>query len=193
MCPWCTSLERHRLLWLHLERNTDLLQRQSRLLHIAPEPAITRALHAAVAPRVVTVDLLRTGVDITANLEALPFREGSFDWIYCSHVLEHVEDDAAAMAELRRVLRPTGTALVQVPVDGPRTHEQPELATPEERLAAFGQEDHVRAYGWDVVDRLESAGFVVSRVMAPDVASSDEIERCRLPIAEPLFLCHAPE
>src|ERR1043166_7718133 len=39
-CPRCGALERHRLLWLWLERETDLGTRPRRLLHVAPEPVI---------------------------------------------------------------------------------------------------------------------------------------------------------
>ena len=44
LCPSCLSLERHRLLWLYLERETDLLTRPVRLLHIAPEVCLMRRL-----------------------------------------------------------------------------------------------------------------------------------------------------
>src|SRR5262245_23679572 len=43
-CPGCGSLERHRLLWLYLERRTDVLSARLRLLHVAPEPLLGRRL-----------------------------------------------------------------------------------------------------------------------------------------------------
>ncbi len=48
---------------------------------------------------------------------ALPFRDCSVDLVVAFDVLEHLEDDAAAVAEVRRVLRPGGTYLVAVPAD----------------------------------------------------------------------------
>ena len=36
LCPHCLSLERHRLLWLYLERETTLFESLPQLLHIAP-------------------------------------------------------------------------------------------------------------------------------------------------------------
>ncbi len=45
----------------------------------------------------------------------LPFADGEFDRVVASEVLEHVEDDTAAVAELARVLRPGGTMAVTVP------------------------------------------------------------------------------
>jgi ubiquinone/menaquinone biosynthesis C-methylase UbiE len=46
---------------------------------------------------------------------ALPFAAGAFDRVYCSEVLEHVVDPAAAVAEIRRVLKPGGVAVLSVP------------------------------------------------------------------------------
>ncbi len=52
---------------------------------------------------------------VTASLTHLPFRDGSFDIITAKHTLEHVDEPRRAMAELHRVLRPGGVALVIVP------------------------------------------------------------------------------
>ncbi|MDE3085136.1 MAG: class I SAM-dependent methyltransferase [Acidobacteriota bacterium] len=49
----------------------------------------------------------------------LPFPDGAFDRVIAAEVLEHIPDDAAAMAELARVLRPGGTMAVTVPRAGP--------------------------------------------------------------------------
>ena len=54
----------------------------------------------------------------------LPFPDGHFDTVLCTQVLEHVEDLERAAAEIARVLRPGGHALVTVPFLYP-THEAP--------------------------------------------------------------------
>ena len=86
-------------------------------------------------------------IDITD----IPYADGSFDVILCSHVLEHIPDDRRAMRELRRVLAPRGWALLQVPIDHQRavTFEDPSVTDPAERARLFGQHDHVRWYGRD--------------------------------------------
>jgi SAM-dependent methyltransferase len=56
---------------------------------------------------------------VQANALALPFGDGSFDRVIASEVLEHIDDDVSAMAELARVLRPGGTIAVTVPRCGP--------------------------------------------------------------------------
>ncbi len=50
-----------------------------------------------------------------ANLDTFPKVEGGFDTVVCMNVVEHVEDDRAALANIRAVLRPGGRALVLVP------------------------------------------------------------------------------
>ena len=49
LCPSCLSLERHRLLWLYLTRETDLLRRPQRILHIAPEVCLMKRLRHRAA------------------------------------------------------------------------------------------------------------------------------------------------
>ncbi|MEA2308499.1 MAG: hypothetical protein QOI65_785, partial [Thermoleophilaceae bacterium] len=117
------------------------------------------------------------------DLTALSFADGSFDMVLCSLVLEHVADDGRAIKELRRVLRSAGMAVLQQPVDDrlERTREDPG-APPAERLRQFGQEDHVRIYGRDFVERLRAAGFEVEVVRQPagdDPLRSSDIYVCR--------------
>ncbi len=45
----------------------------------------------------------------------LPFRDGSFDVVALFDTIEHIPDEARALAEVRRVLRPGGTLFVSVP------------------------------------------------------------------------------
>ncbi len=159
-CPRCGSSERHRLLWLYMQRE-GLLGGSIRLLHVAPEAFFAREF--ALRPNIdcVSGDLDGHG-QMRLDVTALPFPDRSFDAVICSHVLEHVPDDRAALRELRRVMR--GWGILQVPIAGETTIEDPTVTTPAGRLAAFGQEDHVRIYGWDYVDRLSTAGFDVMLV-----------------------------
>jgi ubiquinone/menaquinone biosynthesis C-methylase UbiE len=54
-------------------------------------------------------------VALSADATRLPFPDGAFDAIIAAEILEHIPDDAAAMAEIARVLRPGGTVAVTVP------------------------------------------------------------------------------
>ncbi len=165
-CPGCGSLERHRFLWLLLHNEYRLPHRRVRVLHVAPEPCIRRALGANPGLRYVAVDMFDPAADRRADLTALPFATGAFDVAICSHVLEHIADDRAAMAELYRVLGPNGRAAVMVPIDMTRaeTFEDPAIDTAAGRHAAFGHPYHVRICGADYADRLRDAGFRVRAV-----------------------------
>jgi ubiquinone/menaquinone biosynthesis C-methylase UbiE len=57
----------------------------------------------------------RAGVEaelVRANLESLPFEDGSFDLVLCSQVVEHLLAPERGLAELARILRPGGTLIV---------------------------------------------------------------------------------
>ena len=140
--------------------------------------------------RYLTADLDPTGVDLQLDLMDLALPDDAFDAVVCSHVLEHVPDDAAAMRELRRVTRPGGWCLVMVPLDVTRaeTYEDPSVVTPEARRREFLQDDHVRLYAPDIVDRLATAGFAVETVRPQDLGA-DAIRRAGLLPADWVFLC----
>ncbi len=55
------------------------------------------------------------GPHVCADVQALPFRDSTFDAIKITEVLEHVPDTAAALRECRRVLRPGGRLVATAP------------------------------------------------------------------------------
>jgi SAM-dependent methyltransferase len=150
------------------------------VLEVGPFAPITQLLRTH-AEAVTTLDLYNPTADVRANLEQLPQEDASFDSVMCMHVLEHVDDDAAALRELRRILRSGGRALIQVPIRaGVPTYEDPSVVDPKERLAVFGQHDHVRTYGDDFADRMKAAGFTTERIELADVAPPRVIRRLSL-------------
>jgi SAM-dependent methyltransferase len=167
LCWRCGSHERHRAQWLLLERRPELLEDAASLLHFSPEWCLRRRLRARPGLRYVTSDLDRSqDTELRLDITALHLPDGAFDAIICSHVLEHVPDDAAAMRELHRVMAPGGVVLVMVPLalDRATTYEDPRMSSPEERERAFLQHDHVRLYAPDIADRLRAAGFAVETI-----------------------------
>jgi SAM-dependent methyltransferase len=191
ICWRCGSHERHRALWLFLERRPELLADARSLLHFAPEWALRRRFSRMSHLRYVTADLTAPGVDLHLDLTALALPDASVDASVCSHVLEHVSDDAAAMRELRRITVPGGWCLIMVPLDLERssTYEDPSIITPEERERAYRQHDHVRLYAPDIAARLETAGFAVERVAPSDAFGSGLMARCRLLESDYIWLC----
>jgi SAM-dependent methyltransferase len=180
-CWACSSLERHRLLWLYLERNPELLGPGLRVLHVAPEEALRRRLLRLPDISYVGGDLEGEFGDVRIDVTDLDFPDASFDIVLCNHVLEHVPDDRQALRELRRVLAPGGWASLLVPdLEAQETDEDPTVASPEERLRRFGQRDHVRRYGWDYLGRLEEAGFRPEVIRMDTLLSERDIELMRL-------------
>jgi SAM-dependent methyltransferase len=179
LCPHCGSLERTRLFSLYFE-DTKLPHSKPRMLHFAPERKVTTRLRNAIGSNYVTTDLFMKGVDQKEDITEMTFDNDSFDFIFCSHVLEHVEQDASAMAELYRVLAPGGTAIIHVPIKGEKTYENPSIVDPAERVKHFGQFDHVRYYGADIAARLENVGFLVFPFHMVDVLRISEQDKKKM-------------
>lgn len=85
-----------------------------------------------------------------ADVTALPFADAMYDAAVLGEVLEHVEGDRAALAEVARVLRPGGVLAVSVPAN-------PKRFGPSDRWAG-----HVRRYSrQELLDACEAGGFTV--------------------------------
>ncbi len=166
-CRCCGALERHRLAWTFMQRKTNLFDsKPKRLLHIAPEPGLRTLFQRIPGIQYQCGDKNASLPAERMDITAISLPDNRFDVIYCSHVLEHIEEDRRAMAELYRVLKPGGWAILQVPILRDETYEDPSVESPQERERVFGQWDHVRIYGKDFKERLEQAGFTVT-VTAP--------------------------
>ncbi len=191
LCWRCGSHERHRAQWLLLERRAELLASTHSMLHFAPEWCLRRRLSQISGLRYVTADLTQPDVDLQLDLTRLDLPDHSFDAVICSHVLEHIPDDVAAMRELCRVTAAGGWCLVMVPLDLSieQTYEDSSIVDPSERERAFWQHDHVRLYAADIAGRLEAAGFVVERISPVAEFGAAAVTRCRIGRADEILLC----
>ncbi|WP_020566754.1 class I SAM-dependent methyltransferase [Neolewinella persica] len=167
LCPRCGSLPRGRRLWHVLSEEMEV--RGLKVLHFSPSASVAGKLREYPLAEYVTTDFEgEFTADKSYDITAIDEPDGRFDLIICYHVLEHIPDDAAAMQELHRVLAPGGLCLIQTPFREGDIYEDASIATAADRLAAFGQEDHVRVYSVaGLTDRLRKAGFRVAGITYP--------------------------
>lgn len=190
-CPRCNSKPRHRWLWLHLQQaHPELFTHRLRLLHLSPAHSVGRSFRKLPNLVYTSGDLCyRSRIDTRFDVTLSPFGASTFDVIICIHVLEHVEEDRRALAELFRLLKPGGWALIAVPIMlEETTYEDPTIVNPADRQRLFGERDHVRRYGGDFATRLQGAGFTVQPFYVRDLDASLR-QRCGLKLEEVMFFC----
>lgn len=163
LCPKCGCNDRERHLWLYLAFSRILEDAGAkRILHVAPEAGLEPRIRRLEPREYVVGDLSpRLAHHREINVEKLDFPDGYFDLIICNHVLEHVDNPAAALAEFNRCLAPGGHLVAQTPYS-PVLRNTFELTKPVDATFAtyyFGQNDHVRLFGADLVDHFRGAGF----------------------------------
>ncbi len=198
-CPGCDSIDRHRQLWLLLEEDIKNAKTPYHILHIAPEKQIGKRLSAMENIEYHAIDKFEKGYQYPANVQQmditnLTFDNNYFDLVLCSHILEHIGDDKKALNELLRVLKPNAKGYIIVPYfpELQSTFEDPNAQTPEQRLLAYGQQDHVRKYGPDFKIKLASAGFAVEIIFFEEKYTYEEKVKMGLLNAELIFKVTKP-
>ncbi|MBP6001736.1 MAG: class I SAM-dependent methyltransferase [Flavobacterium sp.] len=191
LSPSTLSLERHRLLWLYLQKETNFFTAPKKVLHFAPEQEFYKRFKKQSNLDYTTTDLYSPLADVKADICNLPFEDNTYDIILCNHVLEHIPDDTKAMQELYRVLKPGGMGIFQIPQDIKRatTFTDDSITDPKERAKIFGQYDHVRIYGMDYFNKLRSIGFQVEEVKYTETISPDLVEKYCLAKGEIIPVC----
>ncbi|MGI0480996.1 methyltransferase domain-containing protein [Geminocystis sp. CENA526] len=125
------------------------------------------------------------------DLTSLTLPDSSQTLIFCSHVLEHIPNDIMAMKEMFRVLKPKGVSIIQVPIWREKSYEDFSITSKKKKLEIFFNQDHVRLYGLDIVERLESVGFSVF-IKTIDSFSDDTIKKYSLSFqsTKEVFFCY---
>lgn len=195
-CPQCGSLEQHRFLRLLAPLFRSFWIPSSRpkvetfMIEVAPSDATKPVRDMFGTAVTVDADPLADGrmVDVIASLTDLPMPSATFDLVVVLHVLEHIADDQAAIREIARVLRPSGIAVVQVPLSEAATTDEEVLDSSQARTICCGQADHVRMYGRDFQARLDDAGLSTVSITPRESMPLETIEKYGLQADEGLVL-----
>lgn len=190
LCPNCLALERHRLMWLFLQRRTDFFTGELKVLHVAPEHCFIDRFEELPNLEYITADIESPLAKVKMDVHDIPFEDNTFDVIFCNHVLEHVTDDIKVCREFNRVLKPRGWGILQSPVYNlPNTLQDDSITDPAERERVFGQRDHVRKYGLDYAERLRKSGILIEENQFVKKLSMEEVQKYALPKDEVIFVC----
>jgi len=140
-CAGCASLERHRMFRVMFQRLGPQAFAGMAAIQFSPDPTLDPAWFASF-------ELSVFGAGDSLDIQAIERADGAYDFVACSHVLEHVADDNKALHELLRILTPDGLLWLVVP--DPFREEK----TRDWGFAKPEKHGHYRVYGADFADRL---------------------------------------
>ena len=184
-CPNCKSLERHRFLYFIYQKYFLNTNKPIKILHTAPEKGIYNLIKK-------NLNIEYTAIDISPerysfcdckkeDVTDLSFADNTFDFVISNQVMEHILDEKKYLSELTRVLKPDGVFLLNFPVfmDRAKTFQDDSVTTPEDREKYYGQNDHVRAYGRDVFERLKR-DYGAKVIFAKDILNKEQLRKYRV-------------
>lgn len=190
LCSNCGCLERNRWCMYVLAQRTNVIIEPCTVLHFAPEEGIADLIRTNKECIYYSADLMRDRAMLQVDLTNILFKDSTFDYIIVNHVLEHILDERTAIRELKRVLKDDGVIIMSFPVCTEQdTYEDASIITRKDRKRNFGQEDHVRLYGRDYRERLESYGLAIEVKTPIHELTSLEIEKYGIIRDDIILLC----
>lgn len=181
-CPKCFSSDRDRLYALFIKNKQPIRNDKNfKIVDIAPSKPLSKFIkYSYPLAHYRSADLYMAGVDDIVDIKDMKiYPDESIDFLICSHVLEHIDDDLKAMREIHRVLKRGSNSIIMVPIllNLNEDYENELAQTPEERWKHFGQDDHIRIYSKSgFVGKLTSIGFNVKQYTQNDF-SLDEFKQ----------------
>lgn len=168
ICPCCGSWDRIRWVYYVLQNKIDVTEISGRILHFAPEREIKDIIKRNNKIDYYTADIVPGRAMHVTDITDIQYRDGTFDYVICNHVMEHIIDEEKAVNEIKRVLKTNGKWIFSFPIcKDMLTYENPEIISPEAKLEAYGQEEHVRLYGKDYKERFEKYGLKL-QIFSPE-------------------------
>jgi N-acetylglucosaminyl-diphospho-decaprenol L-rhamnosyltransferase len=184
VCPGCVTQDRHRSLLALLASQTDFFSPGTIAIEVAPMRGFEALCLAQPELSYTSFDYERHAME-RGDITNMRYADESADYFLCFHVLEHIPDEARAVQEIRRVLKPGGCAVLQVPIDWDAETTR-EYGGPDPRDVG-----HVRRHGRDFAARLAAHDLEVSSVSVADVVPAEWRVRFGLS-EEPIFFARRP-
>lgn len=184
-CPVCRGVERHRFLYYIYQK--EFLEKKSpiKIMHTAPEKCISDLILNKKNIEYFPTDLHPenyTFINCTKeDVTDLTFADESFDFVLSNHVMEHILDEEKFLSELTRVLKKGAKLILTFPIDIKlkETFEDKNIQTDEDRLKFYGQEDHIRVYGLDIIEKLKTK-YDAECVFAEKLLTKDIINKASI-------------
>ena len=175
ICPSCGSFDRHRQLVLAVRAGLARLgpATPGTMVGFSLSTAMRYVLEHEGLARCFRSDIdataKRFSPDFTADLRRAPLRDGSVEWIFCSHVLEHIPELELCVDELLRILKPGGAAWIQVPLEPGLAHSR--------RIPVDPRRAHAHAWQFapDFPHLLARSGWTVSEHVAGETLGADDL------------------
>jgi SAM-dependent methyltransferase len=202
-CPVCGGKSRSRAVaWYYEQELAPTLKEGARVLEIGASKVGVRYLRAPrfLGPaRHTTVDLVRKEIHeairpphefIQMDATKLGFADQTFDFVTCNHALGFIPDFRKALREIRRVLKPRGSAMLNTPLHQGPTLTAAEIRARNPHLSENYFEENGTAwhFGDDYFEELKAAGFEVRELRPFAKLSPEELARGGLKAEEPLFV-----
>lgn len=181
VCPRCLCQDRHRSLVHVLGQKSEFFSPEKDVLEVAPMRSFQLySLKRKQGRGYLSFDFARFAME-RGDITDMRYADNTYDYFLCFHVLEHIVEETKAMSEIRRVLRPGGVAIFQVPVDETLS-ETLEYDKPDPR-----ETGHVRRYARDFAARIETFGFSVEGISVDQLCSESVWRRHGFSL-EPIYL-----
>jgi len=177
ICPGCGSFDRHRQLVLGVREELAAnpgwtpgvmigLSLSTALRFLLEHEGLARCFRSDI-----DADDRRFSPDLVMDLRQAALLDGAVDWIFCSHVLEHIPELEICVDEILRILKPGGAAWIQVPFELGRAHSR--------RIGIDPHRAHAHAWQFapDFGTLIERPDWTVREVVAGDNLSPDDLKR----------------
>ena len=179
MCAICASFERQRFLYFVYDDFFFNTEKPLKILHFAPEKSIYNTICSNKNIDYVCCDLNPENFPFVEKIQRedgmhLSFNDKTFDFIIHNHILEHVPNDRDFIQETLRVLKNDGKIIASFPYAPDKLSDET-IVDPVERAKQYGQEDHVRLYGSDFMEKLTGTNYNIEIINTNEYLTPKEL------------------